>query len=82
MSPTQMSVAPLAGAWVEILGIVEYGVFDYVAPLAGAWVEILVKSDIQKLIDVAPLAGAWVEILIEFSPLVKRRRRSPRGGVG
>ena len=34
------AVAPLAGAWVEILGRVYDSTKALVAPLAGAWVEI------------------------------------------
>ena len=38
-------VAPLAGAWIEIVGLVPNVVKINVAPLAGAWIEIvLVKS--------------------------------------
>ena len=41
ISEFAMSVAPLVGAWIEI---VKYGVFmicSMVAPLVGAWIEIL-----------------------------------------
>ena len=33
-------VAPLAGAWVEIVSAAGRGYKEIVAPLAGAWVEI------------------------------------------
>ena len=33
-------VAPLAGAWIEILGYAEALANRKVAPLAGAWIEI------------------------------------------
>ena len=33
-------VAPLAGAWIEISGILKYTLCSQVAPLAGAWIEI------------------------------------------
>ena len=33
-------VAPLAGAWIEMLGIKEGLVAEIVAPLAGAWIEM------------------------------------------
>ena len=37
------AVAPLAGAWIEMIGkgIVAHGFL--VAPLAGAWIEIIAK---------------------------------------
>ncbi len=33
-------VAPLAGAWIEIICAACHAVYDAVAPLAGAWIEI------------------------------------------
>ena len=33
-------VAPLAGAWIEILAISRGSILSPVAPLAGAWIEI------------------------------------------
>ena len=57
------SVAPLAGAWIEIDMLFPSVIEDFVAPLAGAWIEIIHKlvNAAQKV--VAPLAGAWIEIL-------------------
>ena len=57
-------VAPLVGAWIEILRTVcnkVYGVT--VAPLVGAWIEIVTPSWVRLSIPVAPLVGAWIEIL-------------------
>ena len=34
------SVAPLAGAWIEIRSLLVCGALGAVAPLAGAWIEI------------------------------------------
>ena len=56
-------VAPLAGAWIEIIEKAIEAVKIYVAPLAGAWIEI--QSEIRGLTkskSVAPLAGAWIEM--------------------
>ena len=39
------SVAPLVGAWIEILAIAVEGEPDLVAPLVGAWIEIREKSN-------------------------------------
>ena len=44
---TEMAVAPLVGAWVEILNITEPQKVYMVAPLVGAWVEIWVELTIQ-----------------------------------
>ena len=43
-------VAPLAGAWIEIILISIFRKHCTVAPLAGAWIEILlIKVDYQNL---------------------------------
>ena len=57
-------VAPLAGAWIEMLEKVKHTLGDTVAPLAGAWIEINEQGNTNWKIDVAPLAGAWIEILL------------------
>ena len=57
------AVAPLAGAWVEILPLKKKASVKFVAPLAGAWVEIVDMDAKSVIISVAPLAGAWVEIV-------------------
>ena len=38
------NVAPLAGAWIEIIGFELHPEHEKVAPLAGAWIEILYPS--------------------------------------
>ena len=56
-------VAPLAGAWIEMLNVARR--FDEltVAPLAGAWIEIPETDTAPAALrHVAPLAGAWIEI--------------------
>ena len=55
-------VAPLAGAWIEIIPIDSLAEAINVAPLAGAWIEILLCHDWGFKFWVAPLAGAWIEI--------------------
>ena len=75
------SVAPLAGAWIEISNR-EYNWFrSWVAPLAGAWIEISSKKWYKKYSRVAPLAGAWIEInhLVNITRMIKGR--SPSGSV-
>ena len=58
------TVAPLAGAWIEIDNWRANGFEILVAPLAGAWIEIPPPEPINKLVSVAPLAGAWIEIAL------------------
>ena len=55
-------VAPLVGAWVEIVHPISISYFSFVAPLVGAWVEIVHPISISYFSFVAPLVGAWVEI--------------------
>ena len=56
-------VAPLAGAWIEMLCDTKRAGITPVAPLAGAWIEIsLMIMYLLDSLNVAPLAGAWIEI--------------------
>ena len=55
-------VAPLAGAWIEMDGILQHTERSLVAPLAGAWIEIDHRKRCFWRYCVAPLAGAWIEI--------------------
>ena len=55
-------VAPLAGAWIEIVCVTKQTYCAPVAPLAGAWIEITLLYLTLSLHCVAPLAGAWIEI--------------------
>ena len=60
-------VAPLVGAWIEIMMEVNYDRETIVAPLVGAWIEIKKQMLFDFVVLVAPLVGAWIEILIELS---------------
>ena len=56
------SVTPLAGVWIEIVGLgVGVGV-GVVTPLAGVWIEIPYHNVAEDSKDVTPLAGVWIEI--------------------
>ena len=56
-------VAPLVGAWIEILRSDPADTRTVVAPLVGAWIEIFSKVlQSSPAEDVAPLVGAWIEI--------------------
>ena len=48
-------VAPLAGAWIEILTAQSPRLTEAVAPLAGAWIEICFQSHNGILIRSLPL---------------------------
>ena len=55
-------VAPLVGAWIEIISICPLSVLIIVAPLVGAWIEIAKVESLLVTSTVAPLVGAWIEI--------------------
>ena len=55
-------VAPLVGAWIEIVTQKCINCEKIVAPLVGAWIEILIGDIVRDLLGVAPLVGAWIEI--------------------
>ena len=74
-------VAPLAGAWIEIVVAGWLMPQAGVAPLAGAWIEIVGVITNHNKFDVAPLAGAWIEIPISIRKLTPIQSRSPRGSV-
>ena len=56
------SVAPLVGAWIEMLMMILIVWILNVAPLVGAWIEIFNKCKFSTTLIVAPLVGAWIEI--------------------
>ena len=56
-------VAPLAGAWIEILKFMPTTAENLVAPLAGAWIEMWYAKYKNTSQLVAPLAGAWIEMI-------------------
>ena len=74
-------VAPLVGAWIEIIMELNVLLRRLVAPLVGAWIEILIPQINMPQLHVAPLVGAWIEI--EFLGVMTRTemRRSSRGSV-
>ena len=56
------SVAPHAGAWIEMSVRPSRAHADSVAPHAGAWIEIRKQKEVNHMPEVAPHAGAWIEI--------------------
>ena len=61
------SVAPLVGAWIEILMEVIEIRQKKVAPLVGAWIEIQMHLWSLEILIVAPLVGAWIEIVTSIT---------------
>ena len=77
-----VTVAHLAGAWIEICAAVTSPVMpSAVAHLAGAWIEIIPAGRTKKQRKVAHLAGAWIEIIWIAALRALLIRRSPRGSV-
>ena len=76
-----MKVAPLVGAWIEILKRHRKSKQRFVAPLVGAWIEILPSFSIEWYKNVAPLVGAWIEIFLNTLITSRHYRRSSRGSV-
>ena len=62
--PIPISVAPYAGAWIEIEEESLSDLDKDVAPYAGAWIEILYSANFKPPFIVAPYAGAWIEIMV------------------
>ena len=76
-----MQVAPLAGAWVEIvLASLESGI-GTVAPLAGAWVEIDWEEAKEKAMPSLPSRGRGLKSMgtITFSQLAESLPSRGRG---
>ena len=78
---TILEVAPLVGAWIEILAELFNAEVEFVAPLVGAWIEIAQFINNVKQCSVAPLVGAWIEMLSITSTSILAPRRSPCGSV-
>ena len=74
-------VAPLAGAWIEMIVSSSRSSAIVVAPLAGAWIEIQHAYPARGLNGVAPLAGAWIEIDRIWQDQRRLKGRTPRGCV-
>ena len=74
-------VAPLVGAWIEIMTITAMLTADLVAPLVGAWIEISLVGFSFIGFSVAPLVGAWIEISVATCSGTTLICRSPRGSV-
>ena len=63
---SSISVAPYAGAWIEISSVCFTFIVTPVAPYAGAWIEIYYRPQGAEPLKVAPYAGAWIEIRAEY----------------
>jgi len=65
------SVAPRAGAWIEMSLFQRLACIALVAPRAGAWIEMPMIPLKLEDFEVAPRAGAWIE-------MEKSRKAKPR----
>ena len=74
-------VAPLVGAWIEIMQNYKKYAIPPVAPLVGAWIEMISRLGGVASGRVAPLVGAWIEIPISYITSYAVTCRSPRGSV-
>ena len=74
-------VAPLVGAWIEMMLSPKRFPEPVVAPLVGAWIEMLPRSKYCMDEAVAPLVGAWIEIGNTTTIASGIGSRSPRGSV-
>ena len=76
-----VTVAPFAGAWIEI-NHYRFSLNDsLVAPFAGAWIEIVSDFSAHGATAVAPFAGAWIEMFKVKSLSDLTVGRSLRGSV-
>ena len=61
---TLVLVAPLVGAWIEILFYLLFSGFYQSLPLWERGLKFVVFKAIYELASVAPLVGAWIEIVV------------------
>ena len=76
-----LPVAPLVGARIEIIGILQDWSSFWVAPLVGARIEIFACWLLRFPSLVAPLVGARIEITGNMRDLNDIMSRSPRGSA-
>ena len=73
-------VAPLAGAWIEIMTLAENDLQHGVAPLAGAWIEMLRKALNATPIKSLPSRERGLKFIYKYI-VIHKSSRSPRGSV-
>ena len=76
-----VDVAPLAGAWIEILNVCFQNLSYPSLPSRERGLKSESLFDKLTPDEVAPLAGAWIEIYHVLLRISNRRSRSPRGSV-
>ena len=74
-------VAPLAGAWIEILSGRKNANLLMSLPSRERGLKYYPRKNLQKSNLVAPLAGAWIEIIFPGDLGKSNPCRSPRGSV-
>ena len=73
-------VAPLAGAWIEILYFLQRYCVFFVAPLAGAWIEMLCNMYKNEQTLSLPSRERGLKLCRDVITGLEFRR-SPRGSV-
>ena len=82
VSTNQQTVAPLVGAWIEIIFMVHVMLIPARSlPLWERGLKYTIKVFKSMLIIVAPLVGAWIEIHDAVGILDGNECRSPCGSV-
>ena len=59
---SETGVTPLAGVWIEIIGLSGTVVSCMSLPLRECGLKSLILMNVSKHINVTPLAGVWIEI--------------------
>ncbi len=76
------AVAPLAGAWIEIVSPRYLLGPAAVAPLAGAWIEIVILlPPVHSVLGSLPSRERGLKFVHELEVLRAHVGRSPRGSV-
>ena len=74
-------VAPLVGAWIEIVCRHRAAVGYTSLPSWERGLKFPLITTILELTTVAPLVGAWIEMIDETVKAIADQGRSPRGSV-
>ena len=74
-------VAPFAGAWIEIAGLIRGELYIAVAPFAGAWIEISLAISIPNHQESLPSRERGLKLLCLAGWHITAPRRSLRGSV-
>ena len=77
----KIAVAPLVGAWIEIVIPIVYDPLIMSLPSWERGLKLYSSILFSVSAVVAPLVGAWIEISMEIATTFCLNSRSPRGSV-